>query len=104
MASTNLSDRIDTVPPLDINAVGYQKTIIKYYESKGIKYAIRAKSCAAIREQIKVLSESDWQSLLNKKGEPITGQACCRMVHESMMLKTLHKCQYPVLINRGLVV
>ncbi len=69
------------VQSLRINAAGYQKAIIEYCVNNGIKYAIRAKSCAAMREQIRVLTETDWQPLLNKKGKPIVGQDTYRMTH-----------------------
>ena len=41
-----------TVKALRIGAAGYQTGIIKYCDKKGIGYAIRAKSSAALREQV----------------------------------------------------
>lgn len=69
------------VQSLRIDAAGYQKKIIEYCDKKAIKYAIRAKTCAAIKEQIEVLSDTDWQPLRDKQGEPVAGQDTCRMVH-----------------------
>jgi hypothetical protein len=69
------------VQSLRIDGAGYQKKIIQYCDDKNIKYAIRAKSCAAIKEQIEGLSDEQWQPLLNKQSEPIAGQDTCRMVH-----------------------
>lgn len=66
---------------LRIDAAGYQKKIIEYCDDKQIKYAIRAKTSAAMREQLEVLTDADWQPLLNKQGEPITGQDTYRMAH-----------------------
>ena len=69
------------VQSLRIDAAGYQKKIIKYCDSKNIRYAIRAKTSATIKEQIDALTEADWQPLLNDKGEPITGQHTTRILH-----------------------
>ena len=59
---------------LRIDAAGYQTKIIKYCDEKGIDYAIRAKSSAAMRAQIETVSNRDWQPLMNKKGKAVTGQ------------------------------
>lgn len=69
------------VQSLRIDAAGYQKKIIEHCDRKGIKYAIRAKTSATIKQQIDALTEADWQPLLNKKGAPITGQHTTRMAH-----------------------
>ncbi len=69
------------VQSLRIDAAGYQKKIIEYCDKKAIKYAIRAKTSAAIKEQINALTESDWQPLRDKQGEPVTGQDTYRMAH-----------------------
>jgi len=69
------------VKALRIDAAGYQTKIIEYCDVNQIQYAIRAKSCAAIKEQINVLTESDWQPLMNKQGDAATGQDTYRMVH-----------------------
>ena len=63
-----------TVNALRIDAAGYQTKIIEYCDEQGIDYAIRAKTSAAMRAQIKAVSESDWQPLLDKKDQPISGQ------------------------------
>lgn len=69
------------VKSLRIDAAGYQKSIIQYCDKKNINYAIRAKSCAAIKEQIAGFNDKDWQPLLNKEGEVIPGQHTARMIH-----------------------
>ena len=69
------------VQSLRIDAAGYQKKIIEHCDNRNIKYAIRAKTSAAIKEQINALTEADWQPLLNKKGDSITGQHTTRMTH-----------------------
>ena len=69
------------VQSLRIDAAGYQKKIIKYCDDNDIQYAIRAKTSATIKDQLEVLTGADWQPLLNKKGEPITGQDTTRMTH-----------------------
>ena len=69
------------VQALRIDAAGYQKKIIEYCDRKSIRYAIRAKTSATIKEQIDALTEADWQPLLNQQGEPITGQHTTRIVH-----------------------
>ncbi len=61
-----------------IDSAGYQASIIEYCDQQGIDYAIRAKSSAAMREQIESVSEVDWQPLLNHQGEPIDGQQTYR--------------------------
>jgi len=68
------------VKALRIDAAGYQTKIIEYCDEKKIQYAIRAKSCAAIKEQIAVLTEADWQPMMNQQGKP-TEQSTYRMAH-----------------------
>lgn len=63
---------------LRIDAAGYQTKIIEYCDEQGIEYAIRAKTSAATRAQIEVASDSDWQPLMDKKGEAISGQETYR--------------------------
>lgn len=63
---------------LRIDAAGYQTKIIEYCDQHSINYAIRAKTSAAMRAQIEVASDSDWQPLLNKQGEEISGQETYR--------------------------
>ena len=63
-----------TVKALRIDAAGYQTGIIKYCDENGIEYAIRAKSSAALREQIAVVKDSDWQPLEDKKGSAVIGE------------------------------
>ena len=69
------------VQSLRIDAAGYQKKIIEYCDRKIIRYAIRAKSSAALKAQIDALTEADWAPLLDKKGNPIIGQHTTRMAH-----------------------
>ena len=69
------------VQSLRIDAAGYQKNIFKYCNEHEINYAIRAKTSATVKEQIDALTDADWQPLLNKKGEPISGQDTTRMAH-----------------------
>ena len=59
---------------LRIDAAGYQTKIIRYCDDEGIDYAIRAKTSAAMRAQIDAAGDSDWHPLLDKQGEPISGQ------------------------------
>ena len=59
---------------LRIDAAGYQTKIIEYCDEQGIEYAIRAKTSAAMRAQIEAASDSDWQPLLDKKDQAISGQ------------------------------
>ena len=63
---------------LRIDAAGYQTKIITYCDEQGIEYAIRAKTSPAMRAQIQAASDSDWQPLLDKQGEPISGQSTYR--------------------------
>ena len=63
---------------LRIDAAGYQIKIIEYCDEQGIEYAIRAKTSAAMRAQIEAASDSDWQPLLDKQGEAISGQSIYR--------------------------
>ena len=43
-------------------------------DEQGIEYAIRAKTSAAMRAQIAVVSASDWMPFLDKKGKAVNGQ------------------------------
>jgi hypothetical protein len=63
---------------LRIDAAGYQTKIIEYCDEHSIDYAIRAKTSAAMRAQIEATSDSDWQPLIDKQDEPISGQATYR--------------------------
>lgn len=67
-----------TVNALRIDAAGYQSKIIEHCDEQGIDYAIRTRTSPAMRAQIKALSAPDWQPLLDKKGQPISGQNTCR--------------------------
>ncbi len=68
------------VSALRIDSAGYQESIIRYCDEQGIDYAIRAKSSESMREQIASMSESDWQPLLDRQGDPVEGEAVCRTV------------------------
>lgn len=70
-----------TIHALRIDAAGYQRKIIEYCDQQGTRYAIRAKTSAAIREQIAAATESDWQPLLGKPGEAMPNQATLRTTH-----------------------
>jgi len=63
---------------LRIDAAGYQIKIIEYCDEQGIDYAIRAKTSAAMRAQIEASNESDWQPLIDKQGEVVSGQETYR--------------------------
>ncbi len=63
-----------TLSALRIDAAGYQTKIIEYCDEYEIDYAIRAKTSASMRAQIEAASDTDWQPLKDKKGEPINGQ------------------------------
>lgn len=63
-----------TLNALRIDSAGYQTKIIAYCDEHGIEYAIRAKSSASMRAQFEAASDSDWQPLIDKKGEPINGE------------------------------
>ena len=59
---------------LRIDAAGYQTNIIEYCDEQPIQYAIRARSSAAMRAQIKAASDSDWLPLFDQQGEAVCGQ------------------------------
>ena len=63
---------------LRIDAAGYQTKIIEYCDEQGIEYAIRAKTSPAMRAQIEVAGDSDWQPLIDKKGKAIRSQETYR--------------------------
>jgi len=69
------------IAQLRIDAAGYQIAIIKHCDEKDIQYAIRAVMSSVIKEQIDAAKESDWQPLLNKKGEEIENQDTLRIHH-----------------------
>jgi hypothetical protein len=64
-----------------IDSAGYQEEIIKYCDEQAIRYVIRAKMCADIKDKIDELPEKDWQPMQNKKGEVMAGQDTYRTVH-----------------------
>jgi len=67
-----------TLDALRIDGAGYQTKIIEYCDEHNIDYAIRAKSSAAMRAQIDVVGDSDWQPFLDKDGNVINGQETYR--------------------------
>lgn len=69
------------VKSLRIDAAGYQTKIIQYCDTESIGYAIRAKMSSVIKAQIKGLKDSDWQPLINKKGDAVASQETFRTVH-----------------------
>ncbi len=69
------------VQNLRIDAAGYQVKIIQNCEQHSIYYAIRAKMSAAIKEQIEVFNDKDWQPLIYKNGEQSISQSTCRIIH-----------------------
>jgi len=69
------------VDKLRIDAAGYQTKIIQYCDQQGIQYAIRAKLSRSLKEQIRVIKDSDWQPLLNRQGKPADNQQTCRIPH-----------------------
>lgn len=66
------------VRSLRIDAAGYQTNIIRYCDENAIRYAIRAKMSAGIKEELENLSSEAWQPLLDKKGVPIENQETYR--------------------------
>ena len=66
------------VGALRIDSAGYQSSIIQYCDEQGIDYVIRAKSSVSMREQIAAMNESDWQPLLDHRGNPVEGEETCR--------------------------
>lgn len=69
------------IKQLRIDAAGYQIAIIKHCDKENIQYAIRAAMSAAIKEQIDAAKESEWQPMLNKKGDVIKDQDTLRIHH-----------------------
>ena len=63
---------------LRIDAAGYQAKIIQHCDDEGIEYAIRAKTSATMRAQIEAINEGDWQPMLDRQGEVVSGQDVCR--------------------------
>jgi len=66
---------------LRIDAAGYQTKIIQYCDEENIRYAIRAKTSAVIKETTGGLSDADWQPQLDKQGKEVRGQATYRTIH-----------------------
>lgn len=67
-----------TLKALRIDAAGYQTKIIQYCDVEGIEYAIGAKTSATMRAQIEAAKASDWQPLLDRQGNAISGQETYR--------------------------
>jgi len=63
---------------LRIDAAGYQTKIIQYCDEQHIQYAIRAKTSATMRAQIAAISDSDWQPMMDKRGNKIEEEETCR--------------------------
>ena len=69
------------IKALRIDAAGYQTKIIKHCDDENILYAIRAKTCASLKEENASLTDADWQPQLDKQGKEIKGQATYRTTH-----------------------
>ena len=69
------------VKHLRIDAAGYQADIIKHCDQLHIGYAIRAKMSAYLKDLVLSISDSDWQPLLNRKGDVIPGHGTYRTLH-----------------------
>ncbi|MFT5261179.1 MAG: hypothetical protein ACI810_002941 [Gammaproteobacteria bacterium] len=67
-----------TLNSLRIDAAAYHTKTIEHCDEHHIDYAIRAKSSAAMRAQIDMAGDSDWQPLLGKEGQVINGQETYR--------------------------
>ena len=67
-----------TLKALRIDAAGYQTKIIQHCDAEGIEYAIRAKTSAALRSQIEAINEGEWQPMLSRQGEVVSGEEVCR--------------------------
>jgi hypothetical protein len=63
-----------TVNALRIDAAGYQTKIIRYCDDNAIEYAIRAKTSATMRAQIAAIEDTDWEPLLDKQENVVSGQ------------------------------
>jgi hypothetical protein len=66
------------VQSLRIDAAGYQTNIIRYCDENAIRYAIRAKINAGIKEELESLPEDAWQPLLDKNGDSVNNQETYR--------------------------
>lgn len=69
------------VQNLRIDAAGYQTSIIKHCDQQQIGYAIRAKMSAYLKDLITSVAETEWQPLLNRKGEAMSGHSTTRTLH-----------------------
>jgi hypothetical protein len=69
------------VQNLRIDAAGYQTRIIKHCDRQQMGYAIRAKMSAYLKDMITSVAEADWQPLLNRKGEAMSGHSTYRTLH-----------------------
>lgn len=70
-----------SIQDLRIDAAGYQVNIIKYCETEGIYYTIRGVMSRAVKEQIEAAKATNWQPMLDKKGQEMTNQQTLRTVH-----------------------
>ncbi len=69
------------VKNLRIDAAGYQTDIIKHCDDQHINYAIRTKMSAYLKEIILDVPQNDWQPLLNRNGEVMSGHSTYRTLH-----------------------
>ena len=69
------------VQNLRIDAAGYQTSIIKHCDQQQIGYAIRAKMSAYLKDLITSVAETQWQPMLNRKGEAMSGHSTYRTLH-----------------------
>ncbi len=69
------------VKTLRIDVAGYQTDIIKYCDQQRVAYAVRAKMSAYLKDVILSAPENDWQPVLNRKGDMISGHSTYPTVH-----------------------
>lgn len=70
-----------SVSKLRIDAAGYQSAILDYAVEHRIGYAIRAKMSRELREMILSKADSDWHSVITRRGTQSAEESSCRLTH-----------------------
>ena len=81
---------------LRIDAAGYQVAIIDECIDRQLKFAIRVKMSAALKQQIRAQAESQWQPLVDRQGNDAEAESTTRFIHT--MQKSCHS--FTVIVQR----
>ena len=84
---------------LRIDAAGYQAAILDECVARQMKFAIRVKMNQGLKKQIKSLSDTQWQPLIDRTGQQSTEESTTRFIHA--MEKSHHS--FTIVVQRRLI-